>query len=67
MTHRVTVILLNKRVREVFNPIYLNTTTRREARDVALDLLRDELVESRQSMEPCHVYASVITMKDGVR
>lgn len=67
MTHRVTVTLVNKRVREVFSPIYLNTTTRREARDEALALLREQLLAVKPSMGPCHIYASVITVRDGVR
>lgn len=67
MTNRVRVTVENRRCREVFSPVYLNTPTRREARDTAVELLRPEIDRVKRSMGPCNVYASVVTVKDGQR
>lgn len=67
MTNRVQVTLENRKVREVFGPIYLNTTTRSEAKRLALELFDDELSVSMRCFGPCHTRISCTSMKDGAR
>lgn len=67
MTNRVQVTIQNRRVKEVFNAFYLDTSTRREAKAQALAILHDELEEILQGFGPCRMSVSCLTMKDGAR
>lgn len=64
--HRVQVCVENRRVQEVFPPMYIVANTRALAKAEAMNYLRDDIDAVVRSFGPCRVTLQCHTMREGI-